>query len=116
MATTQKQPLHQPDSPLQVRAFAGWPGTAAEIEIVGKDADSASRESIKVLRTGLGSLEMGDSETGDLPRIEQHGKRLMVKCGREGASGGSLEILEVQPVGKKAMPASAFLNGLSGRT
>lgn len=36
---------------------------------------------------------------------------LLVPCG----DGGRLEILELQPVGKKPMPAGAFINGLKGR-
>jgi methionyl-tRNA formyltransferase len=37
--------------------------------------------------------------------------RLAVRCG----DGVLLELLEVQPASKKAMPASAFLNGLGDR-
>lgn len=39
-------------------------------------------------------------------------ERLAVRCG----DGALLELLELQPASKKAMPASAFLNGMGDRT
>ncbi len=126
MSTT-LQPTNQP--PLwgslsmivchQVRAFAGWPGTTAGFALSSKDGSQAAAESIKILKTRLLSGEgegSGSARDGGLPRVEVRGKGLVVLCGSEGEGKGCLEILELQPVGKKAMPASAFLNGLSGRS
>ena len=37
--------------------------------------------------------------------------RLLIPC----TDGDCLEVLELQPTGKKQMPAGAFINGLKGR-
>ena len=37
--------------------------------------------------------------------------RLWIPC----RDGNCLELLELQPTGKKSMPAGAFINGLKGR-
>lgn len=97
---------------LQVRAFAGWPGTTATFRLATEGLE-AQGEPFKILKTRLGS--------GDHPRrtgrpeafVEE--KCLLVQCGQDGA-GGCVEVLEIQPQGKKPMPVSAFLNGLKGRT
>lgn len=102
--------------PAQVRAFAGWPGTTAELEILGKDASQGVPESIKILSTRVVSADARKQGEKSPPRVEVRGKGLVVHCGSEGGEGGCLEVLAVQPVGRKAMPVSAFLNGLSGRS
>lgn len=78
----------------QVRGLYPWPAATAELDGVR----------CKVLRTAI-----LDEQTKDAPgTVLQADKRgLRIACG----GGGVLEIVEVQPDGKKAMAASAFLMG-----
>lgn len=78
----------------QVRGLYPWPAATAVVDGVR----------CKVLRTAL----TGES-AGEMPgTVVQADKRgLKLACG----DGGVLEILELQPDGKKAMAASAFLLG-----
>ena len=96
---------------MQVRAFAGWPGTTANLSLASPDGH-VKEEAIKIVRTQL----VQDPTPHDVSRpnliIDQ--KRIVVKC--VAGSNECLEVLEVQPVGKKVMPVLAFINGLNGRT
>lgn len=96
---------------LQVRGFAGWPGTTANLclEAEGQEAEP---QAFKILRTSLNTEQ--SKETGPWPRIEITGRHLLVHCGHD-SNEGCLEVLELQPVGKKAMPVAAFLNGLNDK-
>ncbi len=74
----------------QIRAFAGWPRSTAKI-----GEHSLIISSAKVL-----------DKTGKPGNYEAHKGKLLVFCSR-----GALDILSVQPPGKKQMPISAFLAG-----
>lgn len=77
----------------QVRGLYPWPAATAVLDGVR----------CKVLRTALAG-ETTSSAPGAVLQADKKGLR--VACG-----GGVLEILELQPDGKKAMPAPAFLLG-----
>ena len=74
-----------------VRAFDPWPGSTCLLP---------NGQQIKVWKT---QLEEGCGEPGEL--LDD---RLLVATGE-----GALRLLELQPPGKKRMPAAAFLNGFS---
>lgn len=78
----------------QVRGLYPWPAAAAVMDGIR----------CKVLRTAL-----TEETTGSIPGtvLQADKKGLRVACG----DGGVLDILELQPDGKKAMAASAFLLG-----
>ena len=80
----------------QVRGLYPWPAAAAELDGVR----------CKVLRTAI-SDERTEKAPGTVLQADKRGLR--IACG----GGGVLEIIEVQPDGKKAMAASAFLMGHS---
>lgn len=78
----------------QARGLSPWPAATAELDGVR----------CKILRTAL----TGETSTAPAGTVLQADKKgLKVCCG----DGGVLELLEVQPDGKKAMPATAFLQG-----
>lgn len=78
----------------QVRGLYPWPAAVSEIDGVR----------CKVIRTAL-SGECTDKAPGAFVQADKKG--LKIACG----SGEVLEILELQPDGKKAMAATAFLMG-----
>lgn len=78
----------------QVRGLYPWPAATAEMDAVR----------CKLLRTRL-TGEISDLGPGAVLQADKRGFRVV--CG----DGGVLEVLEVQPDGKKAMPAPAFLMG-----
>ena len=99
---------------LQVRAFAGWPGTTAMFHLEAAAGEHEKNVMMKIIRTCV--AEQREPET--LPSIESLQRevcvtrdRLLVPC----AGGGRLEVLDLQPPGKKPMHAGAFINGLKGR-
>ncbi len=68
---------------------------------------------LKILKA---ELVAENSPEADLrPSLDVGKQHLRIFCG-ERASDGVLEILEVQPVGKKSMAVGAFMNGLQNRT
>lgn len=74
----------------EIRAYAGWPKSRAnihEVDCIILEADTISRE----------------VETG---KIEADKNILLVGCGR-----GSLSIKKLQPAGKKPMSAEEFIRG-----
>ena len=78
----------------QVRGLYPWPSAVAVLDGIR----------CKIIRTSL--LEEGtDQQPGTVLQADKKGLR--VACG----DGRVLEILELQPNGKKAMPAAAFLMG-----
>lgn len=93
----------------KVRAFAGWPGTKATLKIKANGDEEAKEVVLKIITTRV-STE-GDEKAAN-GQVEVTKKLLRVPC----AGGGWLEVLEVQPPGKKAMPANAFINGIKGST
>ena len=78
----------------QVRGLFPWPSATAELDGVR----------CKVLRTVL-SGETANKAPGTVLQADKKGLR--IACG----DGGILDILELQPDGKKAMAATAFLLG-----
>lgn len=73
----------------RIRAFDPWPGSFCKLP---------NGDPLKVWKAELAE---GQAKPGEL--LDD---RLLVATG-----GGALRLVEVQPVGKKRMPASAFLNG-----
>jgi methionyl-tRNA formyltransferase len=73
----------------RIRAFDPWPGSTFKLP---------SGQVSKVWKT---ALEAGDGTPGELLD-----NRLLVATGE-----GALRLLEIQPPGKKRMPAASFLNG-----
>ncbi len=78
----------------QVRGLYPWPAAAAELDGVR----------CKILRTRL-TGETGRGPAGTVAQADKKG--LKIVCG----DGNILEILELQPDGKKPMAAAAFLMG-----
>ena len=114
-----------------MRAFAGWPGTRhvflLQARTAGGSAAADAQElELKILRTRVAQpddtsmypavwegLQAHEVAIGPLKR-----DRLLVRCGSSDGAGGAvsvLEILELQPIARKAMDARAFINGLKDR-
>ncbi len=81
----------------QVRALTPWPGTSVWL--------SPSRERLKIKRVQ------------PRPEVTSRPGKLFEAAGRLflGASDGCLEVLEVQPDGKRALSAAEYLNGVRGK-
>ncbi|XP_010693755.2 uncharacterized protein LOC104906667 [Beta vulgaris subsp. vulgaris] len=93
----------------KVRAFAGWPGTRARVQVV--DASNA-RENIldlKIITTKVSSNSSVENAKGDY--VAFRNGALIFTCG----GGTALEVLEVQLPGKKVVKSAAFWNGLRGQ-
>lgn len=95
---------------MQVRAFAGWPGTTAKLLVRSPDG-SEQEQTIKVLRTQLSQ----EPDHPGQPQLVAEREGLRIACGQD-SSAGVVHVLEVQPPNKRPMPVSDFLNGLNGRT
>ena len=91
----------------KVRAFAGWPGTKATIKIQAKDEIEAKEVVLKIVTTRVSTDGDANAAKGE---VQVTKSALRVPC----AGGEWLELLEVQPPGKKVMPANAFINGIKG--
>ncbi|KAK7365222.1 hypothetical protein VNO80_14109 [Phaseolus coccineus] len=92
----------------KVRAFSGWPGTRARVVVVEKNGQQKTLD-IKIITTRLSShASVLFNEADDVAFVEG---ALVFPCGR----GTTLEVLEVQLPGKKAVNAAAFWNGLRGQ-
>jgi methionyl-tRNA formyltransferase len=83
-----------------IRGLSPFPGAWTEL-VEG----NGEKKKVKLFRT----LRATGKEDAGLARIE--GKRLFV-----GTGNGRLEILELQPAGKKRMGISDFINGLGGKS
>ena len=81
----------------QVRALTPWPGTSVCL--------APSGERLKIKR-----VQPRAEVTSRPGKLFEAGGRLFL-----GASDGCLELLEVQPDGKRALSASEFLNGARGK-
>ena len=90
----------------KVRAFAGWPGTKATLKVKPPGDDAEAKDVVVKIITTRVSSEGDAAAAGGV--VELRKKMLRVPC----AGGEWLELLEVQPPGKKAMDASSFINGL----
>ncbi|XP_058087354.1 uncharacterized protein LOC131234465 isoform X5 [Magnolia sinica] len=91
----------------KVRAFAGWPGTRVQLQVLDGNGQVDVLE-IKVITTRVGnSSNVCDNEDD----ITFSGGVLVIPC----AGRSALEVLEIQLPGKKVMSARDFWNGLQGR-
>lgn len=89
-----------------VRGLSPLPGAWCEFSLGG--AQGAALSSLKVLRTRLAGPEAPALQPGELV---QTGRKVLCGCGC-----GAVELITVQPSGKKAMDASAWYNGLRAGT
>lgn len=81
-----------------VRAMQPWPTAFTFLKQPGKGT-------LRLIITGVEPAELeGDAEAGAV--LVADGKRLVVQAG-----GGSVEIVELRPEGKRAMAAAEFLRG-----
>ena len=89
-----------------IRAMQPWPKPSTHLLIA--DAEAASKKTIRVLLTK--SRPVTESVSGEPGSIHIHdvdgAKRLLVQTG-----DGTLEILTIQPEGKRPMEPAVFLNG-----
>lgn len=95
----------------KVRGFAGWPGTWAWFELLeegGKEEGELVR--LKIVTTRVVEVEGGVGGRG-VELVGGKGGGLRVVCG----DGSALDLLEVQPPGKKVMDSKSYANGLRGR-
>lgn len=83
-----------------VRGLSPYPGTWTTID------ENGQRSVLKIFKTAKTS-ETWEGEFGCVRTLKGH---LFVRC-----SDGWLELLELQPVGKKRMTARDFLNGMRDR-
>ena len=92
----------------QVRAFAGWPGSRVRLKV-----GDESEVDLKILTTRVGPIIKGEAvpSTASIPLTWSPPNCLHLQC----QDGSVLEVVEVQPLSKKAMGAKAFWNGLRGR-
>ena len=90
---------------LQVRAFAEWPGAKGRFDIGSPDGEMKTLD-LKIITTRVGN-KAGDSDS----MVKLVGDALVVPCG----DNTTLEVLELQPPGKKVMRAKDFCNGLRGQ-
>ncbi|KAL0920990.1 hypothetical protein M5K25_008013 [Dendrobium thyrsiflorum] len=91
----------------KVRAFAGWPGTRARLQLIDGRGNPNALE-IKIITTRFCKI----SETmGDEDDILFDGGSLLIPC----AGSTCLEVLELQIPGKRVMNAADFWNGLRGQ-
>ena len=80
----------------QVRGLFPWPGAYGFIQ----------KKRVKILRTRLAANQEVRGGPGS---FQLEGDRLFVSC-----KSDSLEILELQPEGKKALKPKEFMNGMRG--
>ncbi|XP_020105896.1 uncharacterized protein LOC109722301 isoform X4 [Ananas comosus] len=92
----------------KVRAFAGWPGTRARVEVVNNVGYHNELE-IKIITSGVCSNACNKASDGN--EILFSGSALLIPCAGE----SWLEVLELQLPGKKVMTARDFWNGLRGQ-
>jgi len=91
----------------KVRAFSGWPGTRAKLQLINQNGEADALE-IKVIST---KVSASCDKAGDENEILFSGSSLLIPC-----SGSTwLEVLELQLPGKKVTTARDFWNGLRGQ-
>ncbi|XXG79618.1 hypothetical protein AAC387_Pa09g0650 [Persea americana] len=91
----------------KVRAFAGWPGTRAKVQFVDQNGPLDIQE-LKIITTRV--CNCGDIHDNK-DEITFKEDALIFPC----AGCSALEVVEIQPPGKKVMNARDFWNGLRGR-
>lgn len=103
----------------KVKGFAGWPGTVATFYIQATESNDTNSDALdlKIIKTRVVDASSIAEDTWSnyddaKYQVLPQGKRgLLVKC----EDGSVLQIIEVQPPGKKSMSAQSFANGLKGR-
>jgi methionyl-tRNA formyltransferase len=96
---------------VQVRGFAGWPGTRAKIRVCSP-GKSENIQDLKILRSRvLDSGSCGPLEGVIDGEVRFSREGLFFPCGH----GTVLVATEVQAAGRQACSGSAFANGLSGK-
>ncbi|MCO5576363.1 hypothetical protein L7F22_030173 [Adiantum nelumboides] len=99
----------------KVRAFADWPGTKAKFEVVNTTGEATQDLDLKIITTKPRIDTSAESNVGHFDHnrhLLRHEKSaLLVFCGGDSV----LEILELQPPGKRIMSAKDFSNGLRGQ-
>ena len=91
----------------KVRGFSMWPGTFLYVQ-VGDDQD-VEPVKMKIIKSRV-LQEDAEELTDEIVLGPNKKDGLRVVCG----DGSILELLEVQPVTRKAMDAKSFVNGLRG--
>lgn len=81
----------------KVRAFAGWPGARGRFRVAGEESE------LKIVTTRLGADTQPTKSECTL-----RGEALVVVC----EDGSCLEVLALQPPGKRVLGAKDFWNGL----
>jgi len=96
----------------KTRGFAGWPGCKGTFEVKPADAgeDEWKEVTLKIVTARVGEGEEGNAGKDFSPMCELSKKYFSVPC----AGGGWVDVLELQPPGKKAMDAASYLNGIKG--
>lgn len=94
----------------KVRAFAGWPGTRTKVQIINGNGDGIDESQIleiKIVTTKVGSKHCQANEA-----TITFDRDALIFCS---GGGSTLEVLELQPPGKRVMSAQDFWNGLRSR-
>ena len=90
----------------KVRAFDGWPGTKATFIIQDEKKGGEPKEIVaKILTTKVGGSVEGGEKVVKVAK-----KQFSIPC----KGSEYLDVLEVQPPGKKPMDVASFVNGLKG--
>lgn len=93
----------------KVRGFSMWPGTFLYF-LIGDD-ESAEPIKVKVIQSRVLHDDAGSVDlTEDVVLGPEKKDGLRLVCG----DGSVLELLQIQPVTRKAMDAKSFVNGLRG--
>lgn len=87
----------------RVRAFAGWPGTRTKLRVDREVVDTKIVTTRIVPQGAVLGVPVGD--------VFLTASGFAVTCG----DGAFLEILELQPAGKRILSAKEFLNGTKGK-
>ncbi|MCO5549224.1 hypothetical protein L7F22_002690 [Adiantum nelumboides] len=96
----------------KVRAFADWPGTKAKFQVVNTTGEATQDLDLKIITTKPRIDTSAERHLDHNRHLLRHEKSaLLVFCGGDSV----LEILELQPPGKRIMSAKDFSNGLRGQ-
>ena len=97
----------------RVRAFASWPGTRARFLVSGLEQE------FKIITTRLGPCDSEERAAPTMPELRQDENDNVSRCVLRGDAlrvvcddGSSLDVVELQPPGKRVLTAREFWNGL----
>ncbi|CAB9524475.1 Methionyl-tRNA formyltransferase [Seminavis robusta] len=95
----------------RLRGFSMWPGVFIYVQVIGEDGESVGNPfKMKIHETRVIPEPQDPTNVIALGPTKKDGLRLV--CG----DGSVLEMLRVQPAGKKAMDAKSFVNGYPKKT